>query len=179
MLFKAIAALAFSMLFCAGGSAQVFFEPVQSQYHVGNQTYFYGGSNLRVFQYANQRLDCTRFGYLNCGLISRPTETVYVDGFPRQNAAIYGYTSNDARDTANGAVPRFFRMTDLLLAARPAGDGQTLVVPAQAPGTIDIRPTRTVAPPTTGPSAQPKPVMIIPKKLLEPGILRDRVADAK
>jgi len=178
----AIIATLLSMLFAAVSSAQVFYEPVQSQYRTEHSTYYYGGSNPRAHEYAYQRLDCFyhaasrlegRFGtgYLHRNLIGRPPQYVISDCAIYRNASVYGYTSVDARNEAYTNVPRFFRMADLYKSARPL-EGGGFVVPAQAPGTIDIRPY--VAPgadPATSPAtrsatgdAEPKAILIIPRK---------------
>jgi hypothetical protein len=190
MLSKALAATALSLVSCAVGSAQVIYEPVTSQYRIGDETFYYGGSNPRVFAYAEQRLGCfqdghyTRegragVGYLHRNLIGRPDQTTFSDCRPYENAIVYGYTSVDARNDANANVPRYFRMADLLAAAVPAADGVGYVVPAMAPGTITIRTVRHAAPPATNPATnpatQPRPVLIFPKKLLDQPAATDKI----
>ena len=179
MLRQAIAAVLLSAAFAAVSSAQVIYEPVQSQYRTaGGETFYYGGSNPRVFEYARQRVECFDrasfarvapygVGYLHRGLIGRPPQYTVSDCAPYRNAIVFGYTSVDARNTAYANVPRFFRMADLLAMAVPAPDGVGVVVPAQAPGTIVVRPVLPATRPATEPATQPKPVMIIPKKALE------------
>ena len=179
MLRQAIAAVLLSVAFAAVSSAQVIYEPVQSQYRTaGGETFYYGGGNPRVFEYARQRLECfsgvsyARVGRNDVGpvgrLFSRPSQYTFSDCAPYRNAIVFGYTSVDARNDAYANVPQFFRMAELVESAVPARDGIGYVVPAQAAGTIDIRPSRPAATrPATGPGTQPKPVMIIPKKALE------------
>ncbi|HEX8914492.1 MAG TPA: hypothetical protein VF796_19240 [Humisphaera sp.] len=188
MLYKALAAIGLSLLYAGISHAQVIYEPVQSQYRGGDRTFYYGGSNPRVFEYARNRLDRSRdgrhtgegaygVGYLRRGLVGEPAQYTFSDCAPYRNAIVFGYTSVDAGNDANANVPRFFRMADLLASAEPAADGLGVVVPAQPrPGTIDIRPSRQAAPPpATAPATQAKPVLIIPKKLLEqkaqPGVM--------
>jgi hypothetical protein len=178
---KILAAMVLSLGLCSASSAQVIYAPVQSQYQIGNCTFYYGGNNARVFQYAQAKLGELNKqeslyatwtegrpggNYLHRGLINEPRQTTFNDAAPYQNAIVYGYTSVDARNDAYANVPCFFRMADLRAQAVPAADGVGVVVPAQAAGTIDIHPTHRVAP-ATNPATQPKPVMIIPKKLLE------------
>lgn len=188
MLYKALAAIGLSLLFPAVSHAQTVYEPVQSQYRAGDRTFYYGGSDPRVFEYARQRLGCLQDGrytregaygvaYLRRGLVSEPAQYTFSDCAPYRNAIVFGYTSVDARNDAYANAPRFFRMADLLATAEPAADGIGVVVPAlPRPGTIDIRPARRAAPPpATAPATQAKPVLIIPKKLLEqkaqPGVM--------
>lgn len=180
-------ALVASAVCASAADAQIFYEPVQSQYGSGRDAFYYGGGDRRVIDAAAQRLRCAKdfsavreghfgLGYLHRGLINHPPYYVVSDCFPWLNAAAYGFTPADARDTAYANVPRYFRKADLLRAARPADDGQSWVVPAQAepgrPGTIDIRPyARPATIPSTGPAtvpgAMPRPLLIIPKKMLE------------
>ena len=184
MLYKALAALVLSLLFCAVGAAQTIYEPVVSQYRAGDRYFYYGGSDARVIERAQRQLSCfqdsSRYtregkpgvGLLHRGLIGEPYQYTYSDCKPYVNAVVYGYTSVDARNDAYANVPRFFRMADLHASAVVAPDGVGFVVPAQAPGTIDIRAYRRAVPPatrpSTEPSTQPKPVLIFPKKMLGP-----------
>ena len=192
-------ALVASTVCASAANAQIFYEPVQSQYGSGRDAFYYGGGDPRVIDSAAQRLRCIKdfsavregrfgVGYLHRGLINHPPFYVVSDCFPWLNAAAYGYTPTDARDTAYANVPRYFRKADLLRAARPADDGRSWVVPAQAdpsrPGAIDIRPyvrpaTVPSAGPTAAPGATPRPLLIIPKKVLEgPGKSGNSIARA-
>ncbi|QOV89841.1 BTB/POZ domain-containing protein [Humisphaera borealis] len=174
---QAMFAALLSFLFAGLSHGQVVYEPVQSQYRTDRATYYYGGSNPRVHAYVRQTLECfhdarsTRqgvygVGYLHANLIGRPPQYVASDCAPRRNVSVFGYTSVDARDEAYDRVPRYFRMADLMASAVAAADGLGVVVPAQAAGSIDIR--ASVQPPATrpatGPAAQPKAILIIPKK---------------
>jgi hypothetical protein len=135
-------------------------------------------------------------GLLHRGLIGRPPYLVFSDAAPLQNAAVYGMTPADARNEAYARAPRYFTKAGLLAAAVPAmeqehytkwtPDGvpangsRVWIVPAQgwpaagdmAPG-IEIRRARNGASsrPATGPgtipASEPKPLLIIPKSLLE------------
>jgi len=187
------------LLYCLASpaSAQVFFEPVQYQYGP-TPTFYYGGSDPRVFAHASRSVyndDIagpygTRYfvgtRYYGPILRVRPP-AVFVDQYPYFDAALFHYTPADARNDANAAVPTYFRKIDLLRSAIPSGDGNTFVVPAQAPlpsaaGYIDIRPYHgpagggtshpSTGPATTAPATQPsdgpRPLLIIPKSLLQP-----------
>jgi hypothetical protein len=136
-------------------------------------------------------------GLLHRGLIGRPPYLVFSDCAPLQNAAVYGMTPADARNEAYARAPRYFTKAALLAAATPvvepehytkwtpdgipANGSRVWVVPAQgwpsagemAPG-IEIRRMRTGAasrpatvPAATIPAGEPKPLLIIPKSLLE------------
>ncbi len=173
-------ALSFMSLIVGGAArGQVIYEPVRYQYGV-EQTFYYGGSDARVFERAAAAAGSGRRGVepwsgrfglslLQTGLASRPP-SIYSDRFPFENAAIYGYTPSLARDEANANVPRYFRKADLLRSAIRAADGRSWVVPADAPasGSIDIRSARTAAPAVrpAAPATQPSPILIIPKSLL-------------
>ena len=49
-----VGVLAFAFLLASSASAQIIYEPVQSQYNVGGTYYYYGGSNPLVHVYAAQ-----------------------------------------------------------------------------------------------------------------------------
>lgn len=187
---QVIGAIVLSMLLAAVSHAQVIYEPVQSQYRTKNGVYYYGGANSRVLEYIYKFDDCFSdrdrragaygIGYLHPNLIGRPPQNVYVDCLPYQNAAVYGYTSVDARNEAYARLPRFFRMGDLLAQAVASPDGMGVVVPAQTRGTIEIRPTGQPPAmiPSTGPATQPKAILIIPKKVA-PVSVPKTVADVR
>ncbi len=156
-------------------SAQLVFEPVQYQYG-GQNPFYYGGSNPRVIARANQPA-CGDYGRVHGwafvsgnDITHREVGTeplrVYTDCVGRgfTNAAIYGYSVDDARNEAYQSVPLVFRMRDLLAHAQPVSDG-TWVVPPTAPlndggGTIEIKPY-------VRPAHTPHPVLIIPKEMLD------------
>ena len=190
-------ALSFGALSASPASAQIIYEPVQSEYRTEHGVYHYGGSDPMAHEWAYRRLECLRgyagthegrygYGYIHRKLIGRPPEYVVSDCAPYLNAAAYGYSSTDARHEAYGHSAGYFRKSDLLKEAVPAADGKGVVVPASAGrGTIDIRPYRRpmMPGPSTRPSTnpemtthaapadttrtEPKPVLIIPKKMLE------------
>lgn len=162
-------------------SAQIIYKPVRYQYAAYGQTFYYGGTNPRVFTFAERRAFAETylryghhpFGGRGYGDNSRfsPQASVYTDYLPPYiNAANYGFTANDARNEALANVPRYFRKSDLLKSGFVDCDG-ALIVPAQVPdprvyeccGTIDIRPYTG----TTQPTTQSTRILIIPKKNLE------------
>lgn len=180
MWLKAFVAAAVSVLGVVSAQAQVIYEPVQSQYQAGDRTFYYGGNNPRTIEYARRQLTCFQpgsgsqvgtygVGYIRRGLIGEPPQYTVSDCAPYRNSIVFGYTSVDARNDAYANVPRFFRMADLQAAAVPASDGVGIVVPAQpsGTGTIDIRPARSAAPATRPAETQPRPVLIIPKGMLQ------------
>jgi hypothetical protein len=173
----ALAAVVLSIV-ASSASAQVIYEPVRYQYGESLR-YYYGGNNPAMFDYAD-RVIC-RNGYpssMNNSYTSLYStlgqigekKLVLTDCMPLRNAAVFGYSANDARNEAYANVPRYFRKGDLLNAATVAADG-TLVVPAQAqPRAMGVaRDTRLVTP------VEPKPraILILPKK----GLKKD--SDAK
>lgn len=192
----ALSALVLS-LFAAPASAQVIYEPVQSEYRTPHGKYYYGGSDPQAHEWAWRRLECLRgstgvhegrygYGYIHAGLIGRPPEYVISDCAPYLNAAAYGMSSTDARNEAYGNSAGYYKKSDILKEAVPAADGKGMVVPAHAgQGRIEIRPYRRMTAPTTRPATQPaegeetsaapadkshtepKPILIIPKDQLK------------
>ena len=156
----------------SSASAQVIYEPVRYQ-HGDAMKYYYGGSNPWMHDYAD-RVAC-RNGY-STGVMSRYSSLyhtvgqigernlVLTDCMPLRNAAVFGYTATDAYNEAYGNVPGYFRKSELLEAAVPAGDG-TLIVPAHArprPATA-ARDTREARPA----ELKPRAILILPKKGLK------------
>lgn len=183
---KCLLALAASAIFASAAGAQVIYEPVRSQYGSGRDAFHYGGGDPRAVAHARERLDALKdfgavregrhgVGYVYRGVVTEPPAYVVSDRFPYLNAIAYGYTPTDARNEAYANVPRYFRKADLLRSAAPAVDGRSWVVPAQANpaapadrGRIDVRPYRAPATgPATTPAAMPRPLLVIPKKLLQ------------
>ena len=191
----ALSALVLS-LSATPASAQVIYEPVQSEYRTEHGKYYYGGSDPRAHDWAHHRLEALRghtgvhegrygYGYIHRKLISRPPEYVVSDHAPYLNAAVYGLSSTDARNEAYGNSAGYYRKSDILKEAVPAADGKGMVVPAHAgQSRIDIRPYRRMIAPTTRPTtrpaaeettaapadktqAEPKPILIIPKDQLK------------
>jgi hypothetical protein len=156
--------------------AQVIYEPVQYQYFSGGRAYYYGGSDPRVHSWASWLSHESGYGRTNgyafhSGDIDRHREVgtepvrIFSDMLPTLNGRFFGYTIDNARNAAYNNAPTYFRKADLPRLARVAEDG-TWVVPstaAPAAGTIEIRPYRPVMRPTT----EPKPILSIPKRLLD------------
>src|SRR5262249_10806929 len=98
--------------------------------------------------------------------IVTPPVRIYADPIPHNNASIWNYTIDDARNDANFSLPGYYRKSDLLRSGYVDSRG-VLVVPPTAPlngdGSIDIRPYNGAVRPATA----PRPVIIIPKDLLD------------
>jgi hypothetical protein len=180
---KVVAACVAAFLFTAGSSvfAQIIYQPVTYQYSSGGSLYYYGGSNPQVHAEAQSLSQETSFGRSNGYAFHSATidthrevvhepARVYTDMIPFQNAHFFGYTANDARNAAYASAATYFRKADALRAAEPQRDG-TWVVPVQADGighgTIEIRPWKPAAAPAVTPVIEPKPLLIIPKHLLD------------
>jgi hypothetical protein len=192
----ALSALVLSLSASSPASAQIIYEPVQSEHRTEHGKYYYGGSDPQAHEWAYRRLECLRgytgvhegrygYGYIHGKLIGRPPEYVVSDCAPYLNAAAYGMSSTDARHEAYGHSAGYFRKSDVLKEAVPAADGKGMVVPANAGiSRIDIRPYRRMMGPTTRPTTrpaaeettaapdeksrtEPKPVLIIPKDQLK------------
>ncbi|MGH7179908.1 MAG: hypothetical protein ACREJC_21205 [Tepidisphaeraceae bacterium] len=181
----------FALLAClvcaASARAQIVYEPVQYQYGP-QQSYYYGGSNPEVFRYAEATQDgAGRWGrvhgwafasgdYQTHREVATEPIRVYADALGFQNGTLFGYTANDARNEAYANVPTYFRKRDLVAAAVPSRSGGW-VVPAQAQPV-----SRAYAPRDANPSGalRGKPVMIIPKRLLDQKLMPPRqVAEAR
>jgi hypothetical protein len=164
----------------SSASAQIIYEPVQYQYGT-DRHYYYGGNDPSVFRAAEQYSDgggqfgrVHGFAWVSANVmthreVSTEAPRIYADSMPRTNAAIYGYSMDDARNEAYANVPRYFRMRDLLPFAVP-DEGGSLHVPAQLPMTsdgsvIEIKPYVRKSAPTTGVSTGS--IIIIPKHLLQ------------
>jgi len=159
----------------SSASAQVIYEPVQYQYFSGGRAYYYGGADPMVHADANHLSHEEGYGRtqgyaFHSGNIDTHREVVtshirvYTDMIPNWNGHVFGYTVDDARNAAYMNAPTYFRKADLLKTARVQEDG-TWVVPSQPMphGTIDIRPYH----PVVRPATTPKPILIIPKRLLD------------
>jgi hypothetical protein len=174
-MFAVASACALCLAASLSSRAQVIYEPVQHQFSSGGRHYYYGGSDPRVHQRANQLSQETTFGRSNgwafhSGSIDTHREVgteptrAYSDMIPYWNARVYRYTDGDARNAANANAARYFRKADLRSVAQVQPDG-TWAVPSAGDtthvrGTIDIRPYR-------GPATMPKPILSIPKRLLD------------
>src|SRR4051812_6193444 len=96
-------ALSVVALWVSSASAQVIYEPVQYQYGQ-HEKYYYGGTDWRVFARA-QRDGCQRV--YGREVFQRPVR-IYNDCIANWNAAIFGYTMNDASNDAYQSVPTYF-----------------------------------------------------------------------
>ncbi|HEY7116073.1 MAG TPA: hypothetical protein VH475_05785 [Tepidisphaeraceae bacterium] len=173
------AALLLSFVGSIPVSAQVIYTPVQYQYFAGGRAYYYGGHDPFIHAKAQQLTYVTGWGRtegyaFHSGSIDTHREVsterprVYSDMIKNQEAGQFGFTDNDARNEAYAEAARYFRKADIARAAIVQPDG-SWVVPAATPaaGTIDIRPYRVMAPPAAAPYTEPKPILIIPKRLLD------------
>ena len=180
-MFKVTAASVCALFLCAAAglsaSAQIFYQPVQYQYFSGGRMYYYGGSDPQVHADANYLSNVNGYGRtqgyaFHSGNIDTHREVVteqtrvYTDMIPTWNARIFGFTADDAHNEANNNAATYFRKADVARVARVQEDG-TWVVPASATpmsGTIEIRPWHPVVKPAV---TEPKPILIIPKRLLD------------
>jgi hypothetical protein len=175
----------------SSASAQIIYEPVQYQYG-SDQHYYCGGSDPSVFRMAERYTDgggqfgrVHGFAWVSANVmthreVSPEAPRVYADSMPRTNAAIYGYTIDDARNEAYANVPRYFRMRDLLPFAVPDESG-ALHVPPQLPTTsdgsvIEIKPYVRRKMPTTGVSTGS--IIIIPKHPVQKSTPGNEVASS-
>ena len=110
--------------------AQTIYYPVQFEFGQTDK-YYYGGSDPAVFARAER--ESQRRRAIRYGSPTAPTRT-YSDSLPNQpNAAVFGYTANDAKNDAYQSQPRYFEMS---------GGKRMLSEPATATngGTIEIKP---------------------------------------
>ena len=167
--------LALIAVVCVGwissASAQVFYEPVQYQYQYGPHTFYYGGHNPRVFDFAASEIRSQDYTSVATTQHVTPRGYVYSDSVPFANLADRSYTgyatftANDARNEAYNSVPRYFRKRDLLRAAVVTEDG-SLVVPAHAQPIYDIKVVRPFAV-EAAPVVPRGTILVIPKKWLD------------
>ena len=175
---RSIVALLVLVAVSSSASAQVFYEPVQYQYWSGGRAYYYGGSNPLVHYRANLNSQSPGFGRTDGyafrsarpdthrEVTTEPTR-IYSDSTPYWNARVFGASVDDARNAAYANSATYFRKADLKYLARVEADG-TWSVPASAgapTGTIEIKPTYRgwMKPVYT----EPRPILIIPKRLLD------------
>jgi hypothetical protein len=188
----AAAALLIAILVCGKASAQIIYEPVQYQYGDQNK-YYYGGNDPRVHAYANFTRDgggrwgrVHGFDFVSGSIdthrevIGEP-ERVFADAVPFQNARLYGYTATDARNEAYSRIPTYFRKADLLTTAVPQADGSWHVPAQPVEGVMPYWASPRMTAPATAPTTAPRPIMIIPKKALEPAKAQPagKLADAR
>jgi hypothetical protein len=189
---RSVAVALCSVVICSSAFAQVFYEPVKSQYDAGNgdAKYYYGGNNPGVHQWATTPA-LSGYGYTDrCPFRGYATNLhrfdggnsfgqpsplydrtpVYSDCIGYQDASHFGYTSADAHNEAYANAPRYFRKADILSAAQLLPDG-TWSVPANASGYQILRVSpppmyRATTAPVTVPSSRGQ-ILIIPKRLLD------------
>ncbi len=159
-------AFVFCALVCAPAFAQVYYLPVQYQHSVGNQTFYYGGSNPHLLRYGRQEAQIQIIASNN-GVFNHPYQEhspVYSDVLPYRDMTDYGFTAANAANEANANVPRYFRKSDLLKAAIPQADG-SYVVPADAQPVCaaNAEPIQTNRP---MPTTHKGEIIIIPKSML-------------
>ena len=177
-MYRAAAALLLVVV-ASSARAQVIYEAVQYQ-HTNGMTYYYGGNDPAMKGYI-EHVKC-RNGYPSAitgehhnslrHTVGQVGEQVYVfsDCLGFRNAAVYGYTSCDARNEANNAMPRYFTKRDLLESAVPQADG-TLHVPAMASPHRRMQNAGHHHGATTQPATQPAPraiIRITPRKAPKP-----------
>src|SRR6476620_4735606 len=111
-----------SLVLSSSAFAQIMYEPIKSQYSVGSgdATYYYGGTDPRVHQWANTP-SLTGYGYTDrCPFRGYATNLhrfdggnsfgqpsplydrtpVFTDCIPFQDASRFGYTAADAHNEA-------------------------------------------------------------------------------
>src|SRR5262245_14520169 len=178
-----VVALSVALFACiSSASAQIIYEPVQSQYDVEGTKYYYGGSNPMVHAYAAEVNNASRtwgrahglaFGsgdMLSHREVSNEPLRAFNDGFRSGliNAHIVGYNDNDARNDAYANQARYFVKRDLLASAVQQCDG-TWHVPAYAPDPVCVYKSSGQRIGQVAPASMPRPLMIIPKdKLIRP-----------
>jgi hypothetical protein len=173
-----LCALLLIVLSSSPASAQIIYTPVQYQYFSGGRPYYYGGTDPGVHQDVARLSLVPNYGRTNgyafqSGDIDRHREVsterarVYTDALPGEDARQFGFTPNDAANEALANSPCYFRKADVIRYARVQPDG-SWVVPANtvpARGSIEIRGVGVV--PRTPVYTEPKPILIIPKRLLD------------
>lgn len=159
------------LILASSASAQVFYEPVKYQHEAGGRTYYYGGSDPRVHQYARQPVNSAgTWGRVNgfafvsgdanvSREVANEPERVFTDSYPMINVHQMGMTPDNARDEAYANVPRYFAKRDV--PAMVVRQDNMWVVPAQA---VPIRVFKSTGEEITPrPSTMPQPLLIIPK----------------
>lgn len=172
------------LVMTSAAAAQVIYEPVQYQYSAGGRTYYYGGADPFIHRRAASQSYVSGYGRTNGWAfhsatidthreVSTEPQRIFSDAMPTLDARFHGYTADDARNEAYQNATRYFRKADLPRTAVRQQDG-SWVVPAQlAPaGSIVIRPYVPVKSDRpmiddAKPKAEPKPILIIPKRLLD------------
>jgi hypothetical protein len=176
---RALASLLFVFV-AVPAFGQIIYEPAQYQYSCAGQSYYYGGSNPAIIDFANRHALTeyyrpTPFG----GYTFRQHVPIYTDLLPYRDVAVYGFNPDFAANESANNTLVYFRKRDLLRLARQAADG-TIVVPSKGPseGYVDyacpdMKDHATYYPlgryPATHPSTMPRrgEIIIIPKRLLD------------
>ena len=171
---------AFAFVVCAVLSVpafgHIFYDPVRSQYRVGDQTFYYGGSNPYVLDFAKRQavLEDLRYYRSDFGRRYQDHSPVYSDLLPYRDMTDFNFTAADAQNEANAGASRYFNKRHALMHASRDVDG-TVVVPAHPPmmmmhygGGRYMDGLRYMGP-TTRPMVRPRKgeVIIIPKDLLD------------
>ncbi len=164
---------------------QIFYEPVRYQYTVGDQSFYYGGSNPHQldFAYRQARLEQISYGRSSFGRRFQSHSPVWSDLLAYRDMTDLQWNAADAANEASANAPRYFRKADALAGAHYDVDG-TIVVPAKGPS-VYVRPLmhpvrplmhpvrpqlgpwrKTTRPATTSPAKKGQ-VIIIPKNLLD------------
>jgi hypothetical protein len=183
-----------SLVLSSSAFAQVYYEPVKSQYDTGGlgdaTKYYYGGNNPLVHQWASTAA-LSGYGYSDrCPFrgyarnlhrfdggnsFGQPSPLydrtpVYTDCIPYQDASRFGYTAADAHNEAYCNAASYFRKADILSAAVLQPDG-TWSVPANATGVYVLPAAPLYRGATTSPAmtmpARRGQILIIPKRLLD------------
>ena len=172
-------ALVALVVLCAFSSVpafgQIFYEPVKYQYRAGDQSFYYGGSNPYLLDYAYRHAYVENAGYGRSTFGQRFEKhvPVYSDLLPYRDMTDLYFNAADAANEANANAARYFRKRDALEAAHYDSDG-TIVVPSSV-GSVYYRPVkvyplrpalRTTRPSATNPAKKGE-VIIIPKNLLD------------
>jgi hypothetical protein len=173
---RALVALFAVALFSMPAFGQIVYEPVKYQHRVGDQVFYYGGSNpyLLDFAYRHAVVENLSYGRSTFGQRFQNHEPVYSDVLPYRDLTDVYWDASDAANEANASASRYFRKRDALETAHYDVDG-TIVVPAGGPSVYYSRvteyPVRPILPRTTRPSAtnpaKKGEVIIIPKSLLD------------
>jgi len=115
-------------------SAQTIYVPVQFEFGQARK-YYYGGNDPTVFTRAERTSRIIEATNRYC--VAQPIRT-YTDTLPFQsNAAIFGFTANDAKNEAYQAQPRYFRTTS---GVRPVSRSPDVSLPSSEAGAMEIKP---------------------------------------
>lgn len=133
------------LIVCVFGTivgAQTIYQPVQFEYGRGEARFYYGGSDPTVFARAER--ETLRLTAVRPGSTSLPIRT-FSNALPYQpNAAVFGYTANDAKNDAYRALPRYYCMQVSSVRREPllpasTGDGRIEIKPYVRPSTRPAR----------------------------------------